>query len=54
MTAELRAVADECCDGRMALVTEGGYDLEALGASLDAVVDVLAPIGAPHAGRRAA
>ena len=27
MTMELRAVADECCDGRMVLVTEGGYDL---------------------------
>jgi acetoin utilization deacetylase AcuC-like enzyme len=46
MTMELRAVAAECCDGRMALVTEGGYDLQALAASLDAVVLALAgPIG---------
>jgi acetoin utilization deacetylase AcuC-like enzyme len=42
MTMELRAVAAECCDGRMVLVTEGGYDLHALAASLDAVVDTLA------------
>jgi acetoin utilization deacetylase AcuC-like enzyme len=46
MTMELRAVAAECCDGRMVLVTEGGYDLHALAASLDAVVGTLAgPIG---------
>ena len=49
MTQELRTVADECCDGRMALVTEGGYDLRALAASLDAVVDVLAGPRAPAA-----
>ena len=42
MTAELRAVADQCCDGRLALVTEGGYDLSALAGSLDAVVQTLA------------
>jgi acetoin utilization deacetylase AcuC-like enzyme len=41
MTMELRAVAEECCGGRIALVTEGGYDLHALAASLDAVADVL-------------
>ncbi|MCC7418152.1 MAG: histone deacetylase [Acidobacteria bacterium] len=41
MTAELRIVADQCCDGRLALVTEGGYDLEALGASLDGVIETL-------------
>jgi acetoin utilization deacetylase AcuC-like enzyme len=46
MTMELREVAAECCDGRMVLVTEGGYDLHALAASLDAVVETLAgPIG---------
>src|SRR5579871_1152061 len=41
MTAELRAVAEECCRGRLVLVTEGGYDLQALGGSLDAAVRVL-------------
>jgi acetoin utilization deacetylase AcuC-like enzyme len=38
MTSELGRLAEECCQGRMALVTEGGYDLRALAASLDAVV----------------
>jgi acetoin utilization deacetylase AcuC-like enzyme len=41
MTLELRRVADECCKGRIVLVTEGGYDLQALSASLDAVVHAL-------------
>ena len=46
MTLELRSAAMECCDGRIMLVTEGGYDLRALAASLDAVVQALAgPIG---------
>ncbi len=39
MTRELRAVADECCRGRIVSVTEGGYDLQALAASLDAVIE---------------
>ena len=47
MTAELRLVAEECCRGRIVAVTEGGYDLEGLGTSLDGAVDVLhAPPGA--------
>ena len=49
MTSELRRIAKECCNGRMALVTEGGYDLRALAASLDDVVEVLAsPISEPQ------
>jgi acetoin utilization deacetylase AcuC-like enzyme len=45
MTMDLRTVAEECCDGRIALVIEGGYDLHALAASLEAVADVLeAPV----------
>jgi acetoin utilization deacetylase AcuC-like enzyme len=47
MTSELRAVADECCAGRMALVVEGGYDLEALAASIDAVAEALSSPSAP-------
>jgi len=48
MTMALRQVADECCQGRMALVTEGGYDLKALDASIEAVVQTLAgPVAAP-------
>jgi len=42
MTMELRKVAEECCGGRIALMTEGGYDLRALTESLESVVDALA------------
>jgi acetoin utilization deacetylase AcuC-like enzyme len=42
MTRDLVAVADECCQGRIALVTEGGYDLSALGESLQGVIGALA------------
>src|ERR1700736_3434533 len=42
MTGELRAVAEECCAGRMVLVTEGVYDLQAFAASLDAAAGSLA------------
>jgi acetoin utilization deacetylase AcuC-like enzyme len=48
MTMALRNVADERCKGRLALMTEGGYDLNALDASLQAVVQTLAgPAGTP-------
>ncbi len=55
MTSELRAVADECCGGRLVAVTEGGYDLKALSESLQRVVEVLAADtagGAAMAGGR--
>jgi acetoin utilization deacetylase AcuC-like enzyme len=38
MTLDLRGVAEECCRGRLVSVTEGGYDLRALAASLDGVI----------------
>jgi acetoin utilization deacetylase AcuC-like enzyme len=41
LTSALLAVADEVCEGRVVLVTEGGYDLKALSDSLDAVIEVL-------------
>jgi acetoin utilization deacetylase AcuC-like enzyme len=41
MTMGLRGVAEETCGGRMALVTEGGYDLQALAASLDQTIEAL-------------
>jgi acetoin utilization deacetylase AcuC-like enzyme len=41
MTLELRIVAEQCCGGRMAVITEGGYDLPALAASIEAVTEVL-------------
>jgi len=45
----LRHAAEELCRGRLVVVTEGGYDLRALRACLDATVDVLhAPAGEAH------
>jgi acetoin utilization deacetylase AcuC-like enzyme len=41
LTARIAAVAEECCEGRLVGVVEGGYDLEALAASLRGVIDVL-------------
>jgi acetoin utilization deacetylase AcuC-like enzyme len=49
MTMDLRAVAEECCRGRIVSVTEGGYDLQALAASLDAVIGAHAAPAAPAA-----
>ncbi len=37
----LRHAAEGLCGGRLAVVTEGGYDLQALRACLDATVDLL-------------
>jgi acetoin utilization deacetylase AcuC-like enzyme len=42
MTAELCMAADRLCDGRLAAVTEGGYDLSALRDSLQSAIAVLA------------
>jgi acetoin utilization deacetylase AcuC-like enzyme len=42
LTALLADVAGDCCDGRMVAITEGGYDLAGLAASLRAVIPVLA------------
>jgi acetoin utilization deacetylase AcuC-like enzyme len=41
LTALIATAADDCCDGRLVAVTEGGYDLTALAGSLRAVIDVL-------------
>jgi acetoin utilization deacetylase AcuC-like enzyme len=41
MTMELRGVAEACCRGRIVAVTEGGYDLHAFAASLDATIGAL-------------
>jgi acetoin utilization deacetylase AcuC-like enzyme len=41
MTTLLRDLADDLCGGRIAMITEGGYDLRALAESLDAVCGVL-------------
>jgi acetoin utilization deacetylase AcuC-like enzyme len=40
LTQMLVSAADELCEGKIVLVTEGGYDLKALGDSLNAVIAV--------------
>ena len=40
LTRALLQVADEVCDGKVVLVTEGGYDLKALSACLESVIEV--------------
>ena len=49
MMSELRAVAEECCRGRIVAVVEGGYDLHALGGSLDATIETLGGAPSPAA-----
>ena len=41
MTMELRRAAEACCQGRIVLMTEGGYDLRALTESLEAAIEGL-------------
>ncbi|MEQ1870226.1 MAG: histone deacetylase [Vicinamibacterales bacterium] len=47
MTMDLCRVADECCDGRLVALLEGGYDLDALRACAMCVTDVLSGRPAP-------
>jgi len=50
LVERLRALAAELCGGRLVLVLEGGYNLEAVGAAVVATCQVLAglpPIGDP-------
>ncbi len=46
-TARLRSVAEETCRGRLVVALEGGYDLDALGASVAEVVTVLLAPSSP-------
>jgi acetoin utilization deacetylase AcuC-like enzyme len=41
MATALRQLADSCCDGRLVLVLEGGYDLVALAGSARACLEVM-------------
>jgi acetoin utilization deacetylase AcuC-like enzyme len=53
LTSAIAAVADECCDGRIVAVTEGGYDLKGLADSLRANVAALdGQPGPAEAGRQ--
>ena len=38
VTRRIREIAGECCDGRIVATLEGGYDLDALAASVSAHV----------------
>jgi acetoin utilization deacetylase AcuC-like enzyme len=41
LTRLVRAIAEECCRGRLVAVLEGGYDLEGLASSVEAHLRVL-------------
>ncbi|MFQ5515485.1 MAG: histone deacetylase [Myxococcota bacterium] len=47
MTADLVALCEALCGGRLVLILEGGYDGDALGASVRTVVEQLAPEADP-------
>jgi len=49
MTLDVRAVAEDCCRGRIVSVTEGGYDLQALAASLNVVIEAHGSPASPAA-----
>jgi acetoin utilization deacetylase AcuC-like enzyme len=54
LAARIVSAADRHAGGRLLLVTEGGYDLPALGESLEAVVRVLAGDASPRVDALAA
>ena len=41
LTAAIARIADQCCDGRVVAITEGGYDLTGLAESLRASIRAL-------------
>jgi acetoin utilization deacetylase AcuC-like enzyme len=41
LTAQIAAIADDCCDGRLAMATEGGYHLKGIADSLRRVIAAL-------------
>ena len=50
ITAMLRRMADETCDGRLLMVLEGGYNPKSLYASVSAVLDALTEKSSPRVG----
>ncbi|WP_136255160.1 histone deacetylase family protein [Onishia niordana] len=48
MTAIVQSLADQHCEGRLALVLEGGYHLESLSRGVHSVLQVLAGGSAPN------
>jgi acetoin utilization deacetylase AcuC-like enzyme len=51
LTAALAGVADECCQGKLVAVTEGGYNLKALADSLRVTIEALERPSSVAAGR---
>src|ERR1051325_5709381 len=47
LTASIVSIAEQCCDGRVVAITEGGYDLAGLASCLRAIVPVLNGEGEP-------
>jgi len=41
LTAQIGTIADDCCDGRLVLTTEGGYHLKGIADSLRSVIAAL-------------
>ena len=41
LTAKIAAIADDCCDGRVVVTTEGGYHLKGIADSLRGVIAAL-------------
>jgi acetoin utilization deacetylase AcuC-like enzyme len=41
LTGQIAAIADECCEGRMVVATEGGYNLKGIADSVRAVIGAL-------------
>ncbi len=50
LTAEVQALADTLCGGRLALALEGGYSLEGLGAGVVATLETLEGTPSPSIG----
>ena len=53
LTRSLCAVADDCCDGRVVAVTEGGYHRDGLRDSLQGAIQALAGASPAEAASRA-
>ena len=52
LTSRLVAIADECCDGRIVALTEGGYHLKGIADSLRSVIAAFEGDRAPAAPPR--
>ena len=49
MTRALREVAEQLCEGKLLVVLEGGYNLEAMSNGTEAVIRALSGMDAPEA-----